>query len=721
MHGVGPGSLLGGRYVVQRRVAQHSRYERWTAADQTLDRDVVLLCFDSEGPVASAAMDAARRAAGVEEHRLVRVLDVGYERTAGNPSVAFVVEEPLTGSRSLTSALSDGGLPAEEGRRIVGESSSALERARARGLHHGVLTPRSVFLMPDGSVKVRGLATEAALIENDDVTPDRATRADTVALVALAYALLTGRWPLDGADSGLEAAPRVARGVAAPSEIAAGVPSDLDLLARTTLGEDHGPLTPGELAEQIRPWSPTPVAAGMSVPEARRTPGSRTEPLERDRDTGGVGRGVGRTGWGRRGDRSAAVAATAAGTVVTAGMAGTAGSAGGSAPSEAGRSEVSRSVLGVPFSTGAPETATESQTEPGVEAENGTHTGTEPEIQTGPYEEGDLEYDDGVTSRVGRATPAVGVAAAGSAVARGVGSALGAAGGLASSFGDRVGGLARGAADRAADRAAERSATRAERRQTEEYEDPGIFGEQLRLSEALEESDQELEPALPLLPGEIQEPLDRDQSRLVLLGIAAFVVVAAALGIWGLPKLSGFGVSANPAPVVTRTVTAAPGDGAATPAAPTTSQPPGGQPVVIASASQISQDGGVQSNKTTAAALDGDPDSVWRSAKWYGSPEYGGFTDSQVGLLLDLGQTSDVHTVSFSVRGPADVKVLVAGSPKVDGASTIGTLSGQDGDATVSVPNGGAVKGQYVILWFDTLGPDGEGHYRAQIAEVSVK
>ena len=70
----------------------------------------------------------------------MRVLDVGRD-----DATAFVVEESLNGARSVTSVLSDGGLPAEEARRIVGEAASALERARARGLHHGVLTPRSVF------------------------------------------------------------------------------------------------------------------------------------------------------------------------------------------------------------------------------------------------------------------------------------------------------------------------------------------------------------------------------------------------------------------------------------------------------------------------------------------------------------------------------------------------------------------------------------------------
>src|SRR6478752_8498582 len=332
MQGVGPGSLLGGRYLVQRRVSQHSRYERWVAADQTLDREVVLLCFDADGPVASPALDAARRAAGVDEPRLVRVLDVGRD-----DATAFVVEESLNGARSVTSVLTDGGLPAEEARRIVGEAASALERARARGLHHGVLTPRSVFRLADGSVKVRGLATEAALVEADDIPPDQATRGDTVSLVALTYALLTSRWPLPGPDSGLEAAPRVVGGVAAPSEIAAGVPPDLDFVARHTLSENGGPQTPGELVEQIGPWSPTPVGAGLDVQQGRRPPGSRTEPLDRDRSTGGVARPApARTGRGVAAARAAGAGAIAAGAagasgaaVVAAGTAAGTGSAGG--------------------------------------------------------------------------------------------------------------------------------------------------------------------------------------------------------------------------------------------------------------------------------------------------------------------------------------------------------------------------------------------------------
>ncbi len=687
MQGVGPGSLLGGRYLVQRRVAQHSRFERWAAADQTLDREVVLLCFDADGPTAAAALDAARRAAGVEDRRLVRVLDVGRD-----DAVAFVVEEPLRGAKSMTAVLADGGLPAEEARRVVGESAAALETARARGLHHSVLTPRSVLRLEDGSVKVRGLATEAALVDADDTAPDAATRADTRALVALAYAALTGRWPLPGGDTGLEAAPRVVGGVAAPSEIAVGVPGDLDLIARTTLNEDRGPVTPGQLAEQIAPWSPTPVTGSYAPAEARRLPGNRTEPLARDRASGGVAKAAALAG---------GAAAVGAGAAVSGKGAG------------AGAATAGRSVLGMGLGPR------------GGSGERGADLDDDDFVD----DEGDDAYDGPDRDRTGSKAPAAvagavgavaaGAAAGGAAVAKGLGTALGAAGGLAGTVGGRMGGMARGAADRAA----ERSASRAERRDTEQWEDPFLVGENVRLSDTLEPTDEQIEPPLPLLPGAAQEPLDRDQSRLALIVVVAFVVVAAALGIWGLPKLSGIGTSASgSAPVVTKTVTASPGDTAAPAPTPTPSSaaPTTNPPIAIAASSQISVDAGIQAVKTTAQAYDGDPSTFWRSTKWYATAAYGGLPNRQVGLLLDLGSAVDVHQVTFTLVGAADVSVYVATQPKVDGATQIGAVSGQDGPSTVTVAGGGAAKGRYVIVWFTTLGPDGEGHFRAQVAEAGV-
>jgi eukaryotic-like serine/threonine-protein kinase len=252
VQGAGPGTLLGGRYALRRRLSQGRDVERWSAHDTTLEREVALTIVDSVHPNRAGVLDAARRAAGVEDTRLVRILDVGTQD--GN---SFIVQEAMSGSESLAAVLLQGPLPAEEARRIAGETASGLEAASQRGLHHLRLTPHCVMIAPDGAIRVTGVAIAAAIDGPDAREPDPATasRRDALGVVALTYAALTGRWPLDEQVSGVEPAPRVVNGVVAPSEIATGVPDDLDALCRMTLNEGTGPLTPGDFASQIAPWS----------------------------------------------------------------------------------------------------------------------------------------------------------------------------------------------------------------------------------------------------------------------------------------------------------------------------------------------------------------------------------------------------------------------------------------------------------------------------------
>ncbi len=318
MQGVGPGSVLGGRYAVTLRTSEGAHHERWRASDHTLEREVVLVCFPAGSSVAAAALDAARRAAGVEDSRLVRVLDVGTDQGVG-----FIVEEPLTGAMPLSHLLQSGGLPPDEVRRLTGEAATALDKASHRGLHHLALSPSSLLRMSDGGVKVRGLATEAALTDADRLSDERASRADAVGLVKIAYAGLTGRWPMvpvddglipAGAPVGLEPAPTIVGGVAAPSEIAVGVPNDLDLICRMTLGSGRrGPVSPGDLALQIAPWPAEQATSdgATGTGTGLRGRGDR-ESLEPTRVMPSVGAGAASTG---------AVAAGAAGATSFSGAA----------------------------------------------------------------------------------------------------------------------------------------------------------------------------------------------------------------------------------------------------------------------------------------------------------------------------------------------------------------------------------------------------------------
>ena len=285
MRGVGPGTVLGGRYTVHQRLEQRHDTERWSADDTTLGRSVSVLCIASDDHRTSALLDAARRAGSVTHPVFVRVLDVGHD-----DQVAYVVEEDLDEARDLAELVTDGGVPGDEVRRITGEVAAALESARQRGMHHLDLKPEDVLRTPDGDIRLRGLETAAVRIGEDGTEAEDAGRRDAVGVVALAYAGLTGLWPLGAGGSGLGAAPRMPGGVASPSEIAAGVPRDLDALCRLTLNDDQGPTSPGDFARQVAPW-PSRQVVGRPVTRNARSRADAPPPRGAA-GTGGRGRRV---------------------------------------------------------------------------------------------------------------------------------------------------------------------------------------------------------------------------------------------------------------------------------------------------------------------------------------------------------------------------------------------------------------------------------------------
>jgi hypothetical protein len=680
--------VLGGRYAVRRRLAQLPRSERWSAHDTTLEREVVVVCFPADDPNADAALDAARRAAGIDNDRLVRILDVGRSDDLG-----YFVEEALHEPHTLTHLLDQGGLPSEEARRIAGEVATGLEAARARGLHHLRLTPSYVLRTGDGAVKLSGLATAAALAGVDDLEGTAAARVDAVGVVALTYAALTSRWPLPERVLGLEQAPQVVGGVAAPSEIAAGVPGDLDAICRLTLGEDAGPLTPGDFAAQVAPWSSTQISGlgGTAAPAA--------------------GAGLSVTDATLALPLPAPTATTAFPDTSSTGAVGAvAGSGGGSG--------VEESTVRLP----GPGVTQRTPAAGGGAASGAAASGRAPAsvASTAPARGSGTATPEPGTAAPGPAGPSTAeqAAASASAVAGAVGSALGtaghAAGHAAGAAAGRVGSFARAAADKAADKAAVRRATRAE-------EHARARDARISLDDALGSGYEDEEPPLPMLPPETAQAPTRDQSKLVLGIIAGFLALVTVLAYIGVSQIgSGTGIDLSgtrPRPTVT--VTGAPTT--VDPAPSTTAEPeqPTGEPLAVLRATGFDPEGdGSERNGEAARVYDGDTSSYW-SSEGYASADLGGLKKG-VGVLLDLGQPAKLTQVQLTLPDASDLTVYLSDDRDLDGATKI--ASSKDRKGALTLPSGDKdASGQYVIVWFTKVSQVDDGRFRATLAEVALR
>lgn len=720
MEGLGPGSVLGGRYTVSRRVLAGHGAERWEARDDHLQRDVTVLAFPSSHLQRDAVFDAARRAAGVRDARLAAVLDVGVDGP-----VSYVIEEGLPSSRNYATLSMTGGLPAEEVRRIVGETAVGLDAASRRGLHHGALSPDAVLVTEDGDVKLLGLATTAALADHDDEDSGVARRIDAIGLVGLVYAGLSGRWPLGGDNGGLPPAPRIVGGIAPPSEIAVGVPADLDAICRLTLNDDAGPESPGDLAGQIAPWSPSPVQ--LDAGRWTKDYAPRAAPAEAA-NAGAEGDGAATTDDAVAGEVSGSAPA-GAGTPRETGAAGvlahpdgsdagslTPGAVTGAAAWAAGLRSAWASRAGASAGEGQEATSPESP-EPGID-----QTRPLPAVGAGDQERpagaaaaaaaaprtptgGRPPATSGAEDGEGEERPA-GVASAGTAISAALAKGASSTGLAVSAISDRLSGLVRSSADRAADLTAERRAVRDAKEQWARQH-------RVALGSTLEQAEADVEPPAPLLHRDTAEPLSRQESRAALLIVVAFLALALAIGLWGVSRIgngSDLGLGAEPRQT---TITTPPPTRTASATATGTA---GLDALAIASASAYDPQGdNSENNNQVPRVYDGNPDTYWQS-EGYQSANFGGLKNG-VGVILDIGANATAKQVIVTVPTTASFQVWVNSDKSLDKATLVGESSGQSGQLKLDVPP--TAKGQYIVIWFTKAAQFG-GRYRAALSEVQV-
>ncbi|MFG3282782.1 protein kinase family protein [Streptomyces sp. NPDC048111] len=266
------GHKLARRYRLEECVTRLDGFSSWRAVDEKLRRAVGVHLLPADHPRARSVLAAARSSALLGDPRFVQVLDAVEEN-----DLVYVVHEWLPDATELTALLALGPLEAHDAYQMVTQISQAMAAAHREGLAHLRLTPSAVLRTSTGQYRIRGLAVAAAL---RGISSDTPQRADTEAIGALLYAVLTQRWPYESDAYGLHGLPKGV-GLIAPDQVRAGVHRGLSELAMRALVNDGATAsrqeppctTPDELVKAIgeMPRIRPPEPAFTAPPEYQRT------------------------------------------------------------------------------------------------------------------------------------------------------------------------------------------------------------------------------------------------------------------------------------------------------------------------------------------------------------------------------------------------------------------------------------------------------------------
>jgi hypothetical protein len=104
---------------------------------------------------------------------------------------------------------------------------------------------------------------------------------------------------------------------------------------------------------------------------------------------------------------------------------------------------------------------------------------------------------------------------------------------------------------------------------------------------------------------------------------------------------------------------------------------------------------------------------------WYATPDFGLLKDG-TGLLLDMGKTVTVTSVRIylsAYRG-ADLQLRAARAGGLGDLHVVARAS--DAGGTVRLRLAAPVRARYLLIWFTSLPPNGQGRYQASVYRVVV-
>jgi serine/threonine-protein kinase len=228
---------------------------RQIALDRVVALKMVLAGANADSGNLARFQTEAQAVAALQHPNVVQIHEVGTVDGLPYFSLEFI------DGGSLTEKISSEPQPPRFAAEVVELLARAMQAAHDRGIVHRDLKPANVLLARDGTPKVTDFGLAKRLEADSGQTrsgqvlgtpsymaPEQATgdadkvgpSADVYALGAILYAILTGRPPFAG-TSMLDTLHMVkTREPAAPSQLAASVPRDLETIALKCLQKDPG-------------------------------------------------------------------------------------------------------------------------------------------------------------------------------------------------------------------------------------------------------------------------------------------------------------------------------------------------------------------------------------------------------------------------------------------------------------------------------------------------
>ena len=244
------GSVVGGRYRLERELARGGMGTVWVGRDEQLDRAVAIKFMDPEIASNKAHRQRfkqeAKAAAGLDTPHVVQIYEYGFER-----GLPYIVMELLRGEDLHARLKRVKRVNFTMAARVVVQIARALRQAHAVGIVHRDLKPANIFLqqcddqeeivkvLDFGVAKVAGATSEdtkrgLVLGSVNYFSPEQArglpldARSDLWALAAVLFRMLTGKRAFKGRTDGDVAINICTDPLPVPSQVAPDLPESVD-------------------------------------------------------------------------------------------------------------------------------------------------------------------------------------------------------------------------------------------------------------------------------------------------------------------------------------------------------------------------------------------------------------------------------------------------------------------------------------------------------------